>query len=196
MIIGIDIDNVLCTTTKAVLSVYNEDAEDNLKIENIKSYYIENFVKSEFRENFYSYFLNKRVWKRIKLINQCQEYVARLYRDGHTILFVTSTEPENLKKKANWITRNFPYINVRKSLFSCPRKQYMSGIDVLVDDAPQNLEGASYKGILLDYPWNEYFVTDNKKFFRAKSWEEIYNIIYNMEQEKVVKALYNLGDVT
>ena len=64
----------------------------------------------------------------------------------------------------------------------------MSGIDILVDDAPQNLEGASYKGILLDYPWNEYFVTDNKKFFRAKSWEEIYNIIYNMEQEKAIKS--------
>ena len=60
MIIGIDIDNVLCTTTKAVLSVYNEDAEDNLKVENIKSYYIENFVKSEFKENFYSYLIHMR----------------------------------------------------------------------------------------------------------------------------------------
>ena len=29
---------------------------------------------------------------------------------------------------------------------------------------------------------------DNKKFFRAKSWEEIYNIIYNMEQEKAIKS--------
>ena len=37
MIIAIDIDNVLCTTTKAVLSVYNEDAADNLKIEDMKS---------------------------------------------------------------------------------------------------------------------------------------------------------------
>ena len=72
----------------------------------------------------------------------------------------------------------------------------MSGIDILIYDSSHNLEVAKYKGIILDYPWNEYFVTDNKKFFRAKSWEEIYNIIYNMEQEKVVKALYNLGDVT
>lgn len=183
MIIAVDIDNVLNNLCEAVLSVYNEDAADNLKVEDIKTYYIENFVKPEFKENFNSYFLNKRVWKRIKLINQCQEYVGRLFRDGHTIIFITSTEPENLKKKANWITRNFPYINVRKSLFSCPKKQYMSGIDILIDDAPQNLEGASYKGILLDYPWNELFVTDNKKFFRAKNWAEIYNIIYNIEQE-------------
>ena len=196
MIIGVDIDNTLNNLCEAVLSVYNEDSGDNLRPYDIRTYYIDDYVKPAYKNTFKNYFLDKRTWKRIKLINQCQEYVARLYRDGHTILFVTSTEPENLKKKANWITRNFPYINVRKSLFSCPRKQYMSGIDILVDDAPQNLEGASYKGILLDYPWNEYFVTDNKKFFRAKSWEEIYNIIYNMEQEKVVKALYNLGDVT
>ena len=185
MIIGIDIDNVLCTTTKAVLSVYNEDAEDNLKVENIKSYYIENFVKSEFKENFYSYFLNKRVWKRIKLINQCQEYVACLYRDGHTIIFVTSTEPENLKKKANWLKRNFPYINIRKALFSCPKKQYMSGIDILIDDAAHNLEGAKYKGIILDYPWNQDFVTDNNQFFRARNWEEIYNTIKFIDNNSI-----------
>lgn len=177
MIIGIDIDNVLCTTTQAVLSVYNEDAADNLKIENIKSYYIENFVKLEFKNNFSSYFLSKKVWKKINLVKNCQKYIANLYRDGHTILFITSTEPENLKKKSNWLKRNFPYINIRKALFSCPKKQYMSGIDILIDDASHNLEGASYKGIILDYPWNQDFITDDTQFFRARNWEEIYNII-------------------
>ena len=119
MIIGIDIDNTLNTLCKAVLSVYNEDSRDNLKPEDIKSYYIENFVKPKFKDNFNSYFLNRRVWKRIKVIKDCQKYVARLYRDGHTIIFITSTEPENLKKKANWLKRNFPYLDIRKSLFSC-----------------------------------------------------------------------------
>ena len=59
MIIGIDIDNVLNNLCEAVLSVYNDDSGDDLRQENIHSYYIENFVKSEFKENFYSYFLNK-----------------------------------------------------------------------------------------------------------------------------------------
>ena len=68
MIIGIDIDNTLNTLCKAVLSVYNEDAADNLKIEDIKSYYIDSFVKPEFKDNFKNYFIDRRVWKRIKLI--------------------------------------------------------------------------------------------------------------------------------
>lgn len=177
MIIGIDIDNVLNNLCEAVLSVYNDDSGDDLRQENIHSYYIENFVKSEFKENFYSYFLNKRVWKRIKLIDDCQKYIAKLFSEGHTILFITSTEPENLPKKFNWLKRSFPYINIRKALFSCPKKQYMSGIDILIDDAAYNLVGAKYKGIILDYPWNRDFITDNNKFFRARNWEEIYEII-------------------
>lgn len=180
MIIGIDLDNVLNNLCEAVLSVYNEDSGDNLKPYNIKTYYIDNFVKPPYQKTFKNYFIDKRVWKRIKLIDDCQKYISKLFKEGHTILFITSTEPENLKKKANWITRNFPYINVRKSLFSCPVKQYMSGIDVLIDDAAHNLENAKYKGIIFDYPWNQDFVTDDKQFFRARSWEEIYNIIKNI----------------
>ena len=74
-------------------------------------------------------------------------------------------------------------MNIRKALYSCPKKQYMSGIDLLIDDAPQNFYGAKYKGIILDYPWNKEFKEDNINFFRAKSWEDIYNIINNKIKE-------------
>lgn len=177
MIIGIDIDNTLNTLCKAVLSVYNEDSNDNLKTEDIKSYYIDNFVKPEFKDNFKNYFIDRRVWKRIKLIKDCQKYVARLYQDGHTIIFITSTEPENLKKKANWLKRNFPYLDIRKSLFACPKKQYMGGIDVLIDDYEENLINAKYQGILFSAPWNRDFDNNGHRIYRAESWEQIYEII-------------------
>lgn len=181
MIIAIDVDNVLNNLCEAVLSVYNEDSGDSLNLFSIRSYYIENYVKPAYRKTFKNYFINKAVWKRIKLIKDCQQYVAALFREGHTILFVTSTEPENLKKKANWLQRNFPYVDIGKSLFSCPIKQYMEGIDILIDDAAHNLEGAKYKGIILDYPWNQDFVTDNKQFFRARNWKEIYETIKKID---------------
>ena len=41
MIIACDVDNVLNNLTESVLKVYNADHNDNLKIENIKSYGIE-----------------------------------------------------------------------------------------------------------------------------------------------------------
>lgn len=177
MIVGVDIDNTVNTLCEAVLSVYNEDSGDNLRPEDIKSYYIDNFVKPEFKDNFKNYFVDRRVWKRIKLIKDCQKYIARLYRDGHTIIFITSTEPENLKKKANWLKRNFPYLDIRKSLFSCPKKQYMAGIDILIDDYEQNLIDGKYHKILLSYPWNESINIDEHGIYRAKNWKEIYNII-------------------
>ena len=37
MTIGIDIDNVLNNLCEAVLSVYNEEADDNLKVSDITS---------------------------------------------------------------------------------------------------------------------------------------------------------------
>lgn len=182
MIIGIDIDNVLNNLCEAVLSVYNEDAADNLKVKDIKTYYIENFVKLEFKENFNSYFLNRRVWKRIQLIEDCQKYIAKLFREGNEIIFITSTEPQNLPKKANWLKRNFPFINIRKALYSCPRKQYMSGIDILIDDASHNLYNSNYKGIIFDYPWNRNFKEDNINYFRAKNWKDIYDIINKIKE--------------
>ena len=185
MIIGIDLDNVLNNLCEAVLSVYNEDSGDDLRPENIHSYYIDNYVKPPYKDTFKNYFVDKRVWRRIKLMDDCQKYIAKLFSEGHTILFITSTEPENLPKKSNWLKRNFPYINIRKALFSCPKKQYMSGIDILIDDAAHNLEGAKYKGIILDYPWNQDFVTDNNQFFRARNWEEIYNIIKFIDNNSI-----------
>lgn len=180
MIIGVDIDNVLCTTTEAVLSVYNEDASDNLKVEDIKSYYIENFVKPEFKENFNSYFLNKKVWKRIKYVDGCREYIAKLFNDGHDIYFCTKTEMKNAPKKESYLQRTFSYINIRKKLIVCSDKT-MIRADILIDDCLDNFGGQDYS-IVLDYPWNRN--TDDENIIRASSWKEIYNIICLINKEE------------
>ena len=52
MIIACDVDNVLNNLTESVLKVYNSDYNDNLKIEDIKSYGIEDYVKPEFKKDF------------------------------------------------------------------------------------------------------------------------------------------------
>lgn len=190
MVIAIDCDNILNTLCEAVLSVYNEDAEDNLKPQDITSYHIENFVKLSYKKTFKNYFVDKRVWKRIKLVNDCQKYVAKLFNEGHKIIFCTSTEPENLKKKSNWLQRNFPYINIRKALFCCPVKQYLSGADILIDDYDSNFGGQKYS-ICYDYPWNQNFV-ETKRQFKAKNWEEIYNLVHKIEEIETNESIKSI----
>ena len=58
MIIGIDIDGTINNLCESVLSVYNEDSGDNLTVNDITEYYIENFVKPEYKEGFHRYFVD------------------------------------------------------------------------------------------------------------------------------------------
>ena len=174
MIIAVDIDNTLNSLTEAVLSVYNEDSGDNLALSDITEYRIEDFVKSEFKNKFYQYFLDKKVWKQIYVQPHCREVLAQLHREGHMIIFVTTTEPENLPKKKNWLIRNFPFIDVRHSLYSCPTKQLIK-CDILIDDHIGNLVGdREYYSICIDYAWNRKEWADKEPCFtRVKDWNEI-----------------------
>ena len=181
MIIACDVDNVLNNLTESVLKVYNADHNDNLKIEDIKSYSIEDYVKPEFKKGFPSLFLDKRVWKGISVIPDCVEVLKKWYDNGHEIYFVTATNTENMHKKAEWLQRTFPFMDVRKNLICMQKKQMLSGnIDVLIDDCIDNLDNGKYHSIVFDYPWNqdEYRVPDspfNYRFLshRAYNWEDI-----------------------
>lgn len=182
IIIGVDIDNVLNNLTESVLKVYNADSGDNLSLSDITAYHIENFVKPEYKETFWHYFLDKRVWKGISIIDGCREVIAKLHNEGHKIIFVTTTEAENLPKKKNWLQRNFPFLEIRKRLFSCPIKQLVK-CDILIDDCISNVVGTKdYYSILLDYPWNNKKGIDKEPMItRANNWNEIYDRIKMIE---------------
>lgn len=183
MIIACDVDNVLNNLTESILKVYNSDHNDNLKIKDITSYGIENFVKPQFKSKFPSMFLDKRVWKGISVIPGCVEVLKKWHDKGHEIYFVTATNTENMHKKAEWLQRTFPFIDVRKCLICMQKKQMLGGnIDVLIDDCLDNF-GEDYCSIVLDYPWNRktsdpmlYYV------YRAFNWFDIDQLLEYIEK--------------
>ena len=181
--IMIDIDGVLNTLDTTVIDIYNEDSGDSLSPQDITEYHIEKFVKPEYAENFYKYFLDKRVWQRIGVVDGCQDAIKKLWDERYNIIFVTKTECENLVKKRNWLNRTFPFIganNMRKILFSAPNKQLIRA-DVAIDDALFNLTGdRTYYSICFDKPYNQ---TDEPTpcFTRAFNWSEVYDKIKIIE---------------
>ncbi len=68
MVIGIDVDNIVCQTTQAVLDVHYKNTGVRLELSDITDYYIEKFVSPKYRPNFHKIFLDKRVWKRVELL--------------------------------------------------------------------------------------------------------------------------------
>jgi len=179
MKILIDCDNILNNLTEVVLKIYNEDWNDNLKMDDIVKYQIENFIKQPAKEKFYKYFTQKRVWKQISPIADSIKYINKLREDGHDLYLCTKTEPYNAYKKSEWCFRNYGF-KPRKNFLCVPDKT-MIRADILIDDCLDNFGGQDYS-IVLDYPWNRN--TDDENIIRASSWKEIYNIICLINKEE------------
>ena len=173
MIIGIDVDNTIVNTTSCVIAQHYADTGEKLSLDDIKSYYIENYVSDDYKDDFHLIFYKKEMWKRVKVIPHCVEVIKRLHDRGEEIYFVTSTEPQNITKKARFLQRTFPFLDIRKCLITTHCKQ-MIGVDILIDDYEMNLINGSYFGILMDYPWNRNFDdASDDKIYRVFDWTQV-----------------------
>ena len=191
MIIGIDCDNVVCNTKESVLAQHYADTGEKLTLDNIKSYYIENYVSDDYKDDFHLIFYKKEMWKRVKVIPHCVEVIKRLHDRGDSIYFVTSTEPQNITKKARFLQRTFPFLDIRKCLITTHCKQ-MIGVDILIDDYEMNLINGSYFGILMDYPWNDNFDdASDENVYRVNNWLELEPMIEYIEKVNLKRSEKN-----
>ena len=173
MKIGIDIDNICVNTTSCILEQHYADTGERLTLDDIKTYYIENYVSDDYKDDFHLIFLKKEMWKRVKVLPHCVEVIKRLHDRGEEIYFVTATEPQNVAKKARFLQRTFPFLDIRKRLITTHCKQ-MIKCDVLIDDYEENLKNGSYFGILMNYPWNRNFDdASDDKIYRVFDWTQV-----------------------
>ena len=191
MIIGIDCDNIICNTTESVLQQHYSDTGEKLTLDDIKTYYIENYVSDDYKDDFHLIFYKKEMWKRVKVIPHCVEVIKRLHDRGDSIYFVTSTEPQNITKKARFLQRTFPFLDIRKRLITTHCKQ-MIGVDILIDDYEMNLINGSYFGILMDYPWNRNFDdASDDKIYRVFDWTQVEPMIEHIKKVNYIKENKN-----
>lgn len=185
MIIGIDVDNVVCNTTFSTLTQHYADTGEKLTLDDIKTYYIENYVSDDYKDDFHLIFYKKEMWKRVKVIPHCVEVIKRLHDRGDSIYFVTSTEPQNVTKKARFLQRTFPFLDIRKCLITTHCKQ-MIGVDILIDDCIDNVVGANYTSILIDYPWNSTAIFDEAEY------DNIYRVFDWLQVEPMIEYIQTL----
>lgn len=184
--IGIDLDNVVVNTTEAVIEYLNERIPNlNLEMKDIKEYWLEWNLPADYSLIVREAFESKYMWKKVKLIKGAKKYIRKLYEEGHEIYFVTSSLPENLRKKIKHLSRELDFFKenyVWKHTINIHNKQLIN-LDVLIDDAMFNLIGdRSYKSICFDYPWNRY--NTEKSITRCHNWEEIYEAIRQIGREQ------------
>ena len=178
MTILVDVDNVLEDLNQAWVNAVNEKYGTNVSPNDIVSWDIEQFFDGLSRTQVFSPLHDKRFWESLEPIDGAPEYLKKLIDDGYQVLLVTSSHPDTIQYKYRFIVKYFPYISFKDIIFAS-KKQMIRG-DVMIDDAPHNLEGGEYLGLLMYSPHNRGYNAEEQGFIPVDNWEQIYNTIKNI----------------
>ena len=181
--IGFDLDGVVVDSPQQVVNYVNERLGLSLCMNDFKTYSMEDALPDQYKWIIDTAFKDSTMWKKVGLIDGAYEVIKKLWNEGHSIYFVTSSLPQNLKKKIGHLTRNldfFPKDYVWRHTINTQCKQLIK-LDILIDDALFNLTGdKDYYSICMDMPYNQ---TDKPipMFTRAYNWHDIYDSIKMVE---------------
>ena len=185
MTILCDIDEVANNLIQKILIEYNKKYNDNLTIEDITSWYIQDFLKPECK-NIFAEFCTNEFLASLNAQPKAKEIIEKLMETSD-FYFVTSTYPDHVKAKDEWLKCIFSGYD-SSMLITSRNKRLIHG-DVLIDDCLDNFvfehsKNAPVKyNIIFDKPWNRDVREDGTKTFRVHGWEEIYKLISKLEED-------------
>ena len=182
MIVMCDIDGILNNLVEKTLELYNSRSGKNIQVSDITTYNFFDCLPYEDAQSIISLFQEKPLWDSLKPLSGSQNVIKQLIKKGHQVYLATATDPINFEWKIEWLKKYFPFIPsdnviriIDKSLLKC---------DVLIDDSLDNLISVFCERITLDYPWNQNTSKDYAyDIKRAHSWNDIVDIINNIEKE-------------
>lgn len=173
--IGIDLDDVCWDFLEAWLERHNEVTEDNVQLDDIKSWHIEQYINKGSKEMLLYLLEQSDFWQTVQPKVESQRYIRKLIDDGYDVYIVTATSHKVMNNKMNRFFDLFPFIDPKKIIVT--NSKQMVGVDLLVDDNPENLRGGLYNKILFHAPHNRYSNEKEIGAFRCYDWEEVYNKI-------------------
>lgn len=187
--IFIDLDCTVLNTIKCIVDLYDEDFKyysDYKKIPwtEVRTW---NFteLKATTPEYLNSYFNQQRFFDKVEMFEDAKERIDEL-SNYYNIKFVSHGYSPNLRIKAEWVKKIFPYaefigVNLKEHLDkSCID---MSG-GIFIDDLKNNLESSNADIKICfgeTYKWNEEWMTNNYNKFNAYTWKAVKKIINSLK---------------
>lgn len=143
------------------------------------------------KDEVYAPLYEEEMWENVLPFEDAVMYLQKLISEGHEVVLVTASHYDAVgMKMRNVLNRYFPFIPYDNVIITS-KKQMVVG-DVLVDDAPHNLIGGKYKGILFSAPHNRGFRAEKYGMRRASNWSEVYQIIQDIEHEDFDELIQSL----
>lgn len=179
MVILVDLDNVLINTGEAWVAEINRRHGTSVDYEDVTKWEIEYLFPSLTHDEVYAPLTDGSAWDYVTPVDGAQEYVQKLIDDGHKLYIATSSSLNTIGKKWREVIKKYFPMIPHNNIIVAHNKQ-MIDADILIDDAPFNIVGGRYYGILFDAPHNRKYSIHNNFMERAKNWCEVYKIIREM----------------
>jgi 5'(3')-deoxyribonucleotidase len=168
--IGIDLDDVLNNLVNVWIKKYNKFYNDKLKIEDIKTWDIQEYAKHGIK--IFDILKEPGICYNLDPQPNSQKVIDFLQNHAD-VYIVTATYPDNFLDKVKWLNRYFPSIKIN-DIIICHNKSLLE-LDYLIDDNPKNMIGLKGKGILFTKPWNLYLddLELDFDYIRKDNWIDI-----------------------
>lgn len=172
----VDLDDTIESLCEAWVNCLNNRFGMSVALSDITEWDMTKAFPALTKEAVYAPLCEDEFWDTVYPIAGAAEVLQKLIQDGHRIYLVTATDYKTIRAKMERVVlRHFPFLSWGNVIVTnC--KQLIKG-DVLIDDAPHNLEGGDYAKILMTAPHNRNYDTSSGDIYRATNWYEIYYLI-------------------
>lgn len=182
MVILVDMDDTIEQLLKAWVAGINKKFGTHVSTDEIVSWNVAAAFPDLTIEQVYGIPMEPGFWKSVEPMPDAADVLKELITKGHEVYIVTATPPESIYEKAQEVLfKYFPFITWDHVIVTS-HKQMILG-DILIDDGIHNLEGGTYRKILMTAPHNKTYDAEQHGMIRVNNWKDITQVIEQVEQE-------------
>lgn len=183
--IMIDMDDVICDG--GFLSLVNQFLDTNYKIDDVKTYYIQDLIPKERYQEWSEFFNTKNVYDYCEFLPNAYEVMEKLSKE-YELYIVTAYifrdneeySANNLKNKFEYLYENIPFIKPENYIFTSNKE--IINCEIKIDDKLSNLEGNAETKMLFTAYHNKNITDEELKqngAIRVNGWKNIEKIFLN-----------------
>ena len=186
--IMIDLDETICSPS--YLKEVNKYLNTNYKYEDIKTYFVEDIIEEDKKQDFLDYFYrNVNVYDEAMILPDALGVIERLSHFYEIYIVSAFVDKRRIKEsgimakyKYEWILKNMPFIDAKKIVLTGSKDIIMC--DIKIDDKVSNLTGYGDTKLLMDQLHNQKYSFEeltNLNIKRVYDWQQVESILLGSE---------------
>lgn len=186
--IMIDLDETICSPS--YLKEVNKYLNTNYKYEDIKTYFVEDIIEEDKKQDFLDYFYrNVNVYDEAMILPDALGVIEKLSHFYEIYIVSAFVDKRRIKEsgimakyKYEWILKNMPFIDPKKIVLTGSKDIIMC--DIKIDDKVSNLKGYGKTKLLMNQLHNQKYSFEeltNLNIKRVYDWQQVESILLGSE---------------